>query len=45
MTVTAITGTGLTQTFTVTRGIVASVNKALPDESPVQLWKAPVIAI
>ena len=42
--VTAITGTGLAQTMTVTRG-VHGVAKTLPAGSPVQLWRAPVVAL
>jgi len=41
---TAITGTGLTQTFTVTRGL-HGVAKTLPSGSAVQLWRPPVIAL
>lgn len=44
MTCTAIAGTGLTQTFTVTRGL-HGVSKDLPDGSAVQLWRPPRIAL
>lgn len=44
MTCTSIVGTGLTQTFTVTRGL-HGVTKALPIGSPVQVWRAPGIAL
>jgi hypothetical protein len=44
MTCTAITGTGLTQTFTVTRGL-HGVAKTLPIGSAVQVWRAAAIAL
>lgn len=44
MTCTAIVGTGLTQTFTVTRGL-HGVAKPLPLNSRVQIWRAPCIAL
>lgn len=44
MTCTSITGTGLTQTFTVTRGL-HGVTKPLPIASQVQIWRPAVIAL
>jgi hypothetical protein len=44
MTCTAITGTGLTQTFTVQRGL-HGVSKPLPINSAVQIWRPPVIGL
>jgi hypothetical protein len=44
MTCTAITGTGLSQTFTVTRGLHGQ-SKALSSDSLVQLWRAPVVGL
>ena len=44
MVCTAITGTTLTQTFTVSRGL-HGVAKALPISSPVQIWRPPCIAL
>lgn len=44
MTCTAIAGTGLTQTFTVARGL-HGVSKPLPINSPVQIWRPACIAL
>lgn len=44
MTCTAITGTGLTQAFTVTRGLYG-VAKTLPSGSAVQIFRPPAIAL
>ena len=44
MTCTAITGTVLTQTFTVTRALHGQA-KALPSDSRVQLWRAPIVGL